>query len=191
MDDHLSSSQQADAAWQAVLPPASQALKVSVAGGLRVLALRYLAGGAAAIHEVLAAHHLPPLPVAGTCVDSDPWQVWTGPAESLLMTMNDRLADDLVAALRPGCHRLACVFDQSAAWTVFELNGTDVDNLLPRLLDASAVPSHAGQGGRARFVDISAVVMRVGPERWVLGVDRSHERYAAQWIGHAWLASQG
>ncbi len=177
--------------WQAALPPASPALRVSVADGLRVLVFRHLAGGAAGTDDVLAAHGLPALPAPGICLGNDPWQVWTGPTESLLLTSDDALADGVVAALRPGCHRLACVLDQSAGWLVFDLRGAGVDALLPRLLDASAIPSHAGRGARARFMDIRAVVMRVAPDRVLLVVERPHGSYAAQWIGHAWRAAQG
>jgi len=177
--------------WQAALPPASPALRVSVADGLRVLVIRHLAGGAAGTDEVLAAHGLPALPAPGICVGNDPWQVWTGPTESLLLTSDDDLADGVVAALRPGCHRLACVLDQSAGWLAFDLLGVGVDDLLPRLLDASAIPGQAGRGVRARCMDIRAVVMRVAPDRVLLVVERPHGSHAAEWINQALRAAQG
>lgn len=177
--------------WQAALPPATPTLRVSVAGGLRVLVFRHLAGGAAGTDEVLAAHGLPALPAPGICLGNDPWQVWTGPTESLLLTSDDDLADGVVAALRPGCLGLACVLDQSAGWLAFDLLGAAVDDLLPRLLDASAIPGQAGRGWRARCIDIRTVAMRVASDRVLLVVERPHASYAAQWIGDACRAAQG
>ncbi|NDG42531.1 MAG: hypothetical protein EBY28_25065 [Betaproteobacteria bacterium] len=191
MVDRLVSSRNLDAQLQAALPPATRTLKVSVVEGLHVLDLRHLAGGAAAVDEVLTANHLTALPKPGTCLSDDPWQVWIGPTQSLLLTAIGRVADDVLAKLHPGCNGLACVVDQSAGWLVFELLGPGVDELLPRLFDAGAIPWHAGQGARARFMDISAVVMRVTPDRVLLAVERPHASYAAQWIGHAWRAAPG
>ena len=191
MVDRLVFSSTLEAGLQAVLPPATRALKVSVVEGLRVLDFRHLAGGAAAVDEVLSANHLTALPTPGTCLSDDPWQVWIGPAQSLLLTAKGWVADDVLAALRPGCSSLACVVDQSAGWLVFELLGPGVDELLPRLFEAGSIPWHAGQGARARFMDISAVVMRVRPDRVLLAVERPHASYAAQWIGHAWRATPG
>ena len=185
MVERLFASSLLEADLREALPPASPALKVSVVEGLRVLAFRHLAGGETAIGEVLVANHLSALPTPGTCVGSDPWQVWIGPTESLLVTAKGGLADDVLAALHPGCNSLACVVDQSAGWLVFEWLGAGVDDLLPRLIDASAIPRHEGQGGRARFMDISAVVMRVGMDHVLLAIERPHGSYAAQWIGHA------
>jgi sarcosine oxidase gamma subunit len=191
MGERLVSSSHLEAGLQAALPPATRTLKVSVVEGLRVLVFRHLVGSETAIDEVLASNHLSGLPTPGTCLGDDPWQVWIGPAESLLLTAKGGLADDVLTALRPGCNSLGCVVDQSAGWLVFELLGAGVDDLLPRLLDASAIPQHAGQGARARFMDISAVVMRVGLDRVLLAVERPHGSYAAQWIGHAWRAALG
>ena len=177
--------------WRAALPPATSALRVSLADGLRVLVFRHLAGGAAGTDEVLAAHGLPSLPAPGMCLGNDPWQVWTGPTESLLLTSDDDLADGVVAALHPGCHRLACVLDQSAGWLAFDLLGAGVDALLSHLLDASAIPKQAGLGARARCMDIRTVVMRVASDRVLLVVEAPHGSYAAQWIGDACRAAQG
>lgn len=189
MVERLVASSQLDPGLQAALPPATQALAVTVAEGLRALVLRHLPGGAAAVEQVLAAQHLAGLPAPGTFRGDDPWLVWIGPAESLLLTAKGKLADDVLAALQPGCNNLACAVDQSPAWLVFELLGAGVDRLLPRLFDAGAIPGHAGQGWRARFKDISAVVIRLGPSRVWLAVERPHGSYAAAWIGHAWPAA--
>ena len=176
---------------QSAWPTASPALRVAVAEGLRVLVFRHLYGGAACTDEVLAAHGLPSLPAPGICLGDDPWLVWTGPTESLLLTSNDDLADGLVATLRPGCHRLACVLDVSAGWLAFDLLGAGVDDLLSHLLEADTIPGRAGRGVRARLMDIRTVVMRVRSDRVLLAVERPHGSYAAQWIGLAWRAAQG
>ena len=191
MVERLFSSSHLEAGLQQALPPATQALKVSVVEGLRALTVRHLVGGETAIDAVLAAHHLSALPTPGTCLGDDPWLVWIGPAECLLLTAKGGLADSVLAALHPGGNGLACVVDQSAGWLVFELLGAGVDDLLPGLLDASAIPRHAGQGTRARLLDISAVVMRVAQDRVLVAVDRPHGGYVAQWIGHVWRAAWG
>ena len=191
MVERLTPSSPLDAALQAALPPTTRALKVSVVEGLRVLVFRSLAGGAAVVDEVLAANHLGPLPTPGTCLGDDPLQVWIGPAESLLLTAKDWVADAVLTALHPGCNSQACVVDQSAGWLVFELLGTGVDDLLPRLLDASAIPRQSGHGARARFMDMCGVVMRVGPDRVLLLVERPLGTHAAEWIGHASGATLG
>ncbi len=179
-----------DDVWKPALPGPTPGLNVFVAHGLRVVVFRHLLGGTVAANEVLAANHLDPLPAPGTCVGNDPWQVWLGPTESLLLTTNCELADRVVAALRPGCHALTCVLEQSAGWFVFDLQGVGVDELLPRLIDASAIPWQTGQGVRTRFMDTRAVVFRAGPDRILIAVDRSHGGSAAQWIGHACSAAQ-
>jgi sarcosine oxidase gamma subunit len=191
MPERLAATHPLDDLWQAALPAPTPALRVSVADGLRVVVIRHLPGGILAANEALAAHRLHPVPAPGTCVGDDPWQVWLGPSESLLLTTNSDLADRMLAALSPGCHPLTCVLEQSAGWLVFDLLGRGVDALLPRLLDDSAIPRHTGQGVRARFMDIRGVVMRAGPDRVLVAVDRSHGGSAARWIGQAWSAAQG
>ena len=191
MLERLAETSPLDDRWQAALPGPTPALSVSVADGLRVVVVRHLPGGTVAANEVLAANHLPPMPVPSTCAGTDPWQVWLGPTESLLLTTDDERADRMVAALRPGCHALTCVLEQSAGWLVFDLQGVGVEELLPRLLDDSAVPWHAGQAVRTRFMDIRAVVVRAGPDRVLVAVDRSHGGSAAQWMGHAGNAAPG
>lgn len=191
MPELLAAASPIDDLWQAALPAPTPALHVSVVDGLRILMFRHLPAGLAAVDGALAVNHLPALPAPATCVGSDPWQVWLGPSESLLLTRDDELANRLLAALSPGCHPLTCVLDQSAAWLVFELLGRGVDALLPRLFDDSAIPRQPGLGVRARFMDIRGVVMCVGSDRVLIAVDRSHGGAAARWIGQAWSAAQG
>ena len=172
-------------ALRAALPAPTAALTVQVVEGLRVLALRHLAGGAAAVEAAVAAHHLAPLPQPGAFRGADPWLVWTGPAECLLLTSNSAQADGVLLALAPGRELLACALDHTAGCLVFELLGHDVTDLLPRLFDASAIPQRVGQASRTRLMDISALLVRVGPDRVLLVVDRVLGVYAAQWIAQA------
>jgi len=190
MPERLAATSPLDDLWQAALPAPTPALRVSVVDGLRVVVIRHLPGGILAANEALAAHRLHPVPAPGTCAGDDPWQVWIGPSESLLMTTNSDLADRMLAAFSPGGHPLVCALDTSAAWLVFDLRGAGVDELLPRLLDDNAIPRHPGQGVPTRFMDIRAVVVRLLPERVWVAVDRSHGGSTALWIGHAWSAAQ-
>jgi hypothetical protein len=54
------------------LPPPSAALSVRVVPGLRVLSLRYLAGGVAPVDAAVAAHGLTQKPEPGTFRGTDP-----------------------------------------------------------------------------------------------------------------------
>lgn len=177
-----------DDALRVALPAPTAALRVSLFAGLRVLALRHLPGAAAAFAAALAGHDGWPLPKPGECLGSDPWWLWTGPAECLLITSNGAVADGVLQSMSPGREALACAVDRSAGSVVFELAGPGTAGLLPRLFDASAIPQRAGQGHRARCVDVGAVPIRVAPDRVLLLVDRLHGLHVAQWIAHAAMA---
>lgn len=172
-------------------PAPSDALTVRVAEGLRVLALRHLPGGTAALEAALSVHGLPPLPKPGACHGADPWLVWTGPTECLLLSSNPAIAEGVLQALASGQEPLACALDQSAGCLVIELQGPAVAEVLPRLFNASAIPRSVGRGGRARLIDIAAVLLRVGPDRIGLVVDRGQGDYVARWITHALGAVSG
>jgi heterotetrameric sarcosine oxidase gamma subunit len=185
MVDRLAGLGPDDASLRAAWPAPSAALTVRAVNDMRVLALRHLPGGAAAIEVAVAAHGLAPLPKPGACHGGDPWLVWTGPTEFLLLTSNNVIADGTLRALATGREALACVLDQSEGCLVIELLGHGVDDVLTGLFDASAVPEQVGQGNRARLVDISAVLMRLEPDRAWIALDRMHAVYAAKWITHA------
>jgi heterotetrameric sarcosine oxidase gamma subunit len=182
MGEHLAASSPLGAAQSAALPPATTALTVRVVQDLRVLALRHLTGGMDAIAAALAALGVEPLPRPGAFHGADPWLLWSGPAEFLLLTSHGAVADAVLQALAPGRVALACALDQSAGQLAFELLRPAVADVLPRLLDASAIPQQPGQACRARLMDISAVVMRLSPERAWLLVDRSHSAYTVNWL---------
>lgn len=174
-----------DAALRAAWPPPSAALTVRVLEDLGVLSLRHLPGGTAALEGALSAHALAPLPKPGACHGSDPWLVWTSPTECLLLSSSSPIAEGVLQALAPGHEALACALDLSAGYLAIELLGPAVADVLPRLFDASAIPRGVGQGSRARLMDISAVVLRVGPDQVWLLVDRAQGAYVAHWITHA------
>ncbi len=185
MVDRLPTSSPIDEALRASLPAPSAALTVRVVEGLRVLVLRHLTGGAATIETVLADHGLGPLPKPGACHGGDPWLLWAGPAEYLLLATKGAVADSVLHALAPGREALSCALDQSAACLVLELLGHGLADVLPRLLDASAIPQSAGQGGRTRLVDIPVVHLHLKSDRSLLAVDRTYGGYAVQWIREA------
>lgn len=185
MVDRLPISSPMDEALRASLPAPSAALTVRLVEGLRVLVLRHLAGGAASVETVLADHGLGPLPKPGACHGGDPWLLWTGPAEYLLLTTQGAVADSALQALAPGREPLSCALDPSAACLVLELLGHGVADVLPRLLDASAIPQRAGQGGRTRFGDIAVVHLHLKSGRSLLAVDRMYGGYAVQCITQA------
>lgn len=188
MVEPLRASVERDDTLRAALPAPTAALAVHLFEGLRVLALRYLPGAAAALDSALAAHGGWPLPKPGECLGGDPWWLWTGPSECLLITSNADVAEGVMQALKPGREALACAVDRSSGSVVFELAGPGTAVLLPRLFDASAIPQRVGQGHRARCLDVGAVPMRVAPDRVLLLVDRLHGQHVAQWIAHAALA---
>lgn len=191
MGDQLAPSGAVDADLRATLPVASPALTVRILEDLNVLALRHLAGGASAVEAALADHKLTPLPAPGACHGSDPWLLWTGPSEFLLLTSHRTLAHGVLQLLAPGREPLACALDQSPGCLILELQGPGIEDLLPRLLDASAIPRQVGQASRTRLMDIGAVVLRKDRDCIWLIVDRNHGLYAAKWITYAVQAEAG
>ena len=169
------------------LPVPTAALSVRVATGVRVLSVRHLTGGAAAV----AACGLTPLPEPGTFGGTDPWLVWAGPAELLLLTTRSAVAESVLRALAPGRDPLTCVLDQSAGCLVIQLMGQGVTDVLLHLLDVNAVPQRAGEATRTRLMDAGIVILRLEVERVWLVVDRAHGDYATQWITHALSAEPG
>jgi sarcosine oxidase gamma subunit len=185
MVDPLAASSPLDPALRAALPAPTAALSVRVVEGVRMLVLRHAAGGHAALEAALAGQGLSPLPQPGTFHGSDPWLLWAGPAECLLFTSHAETADGVLQALAPGQEALACAVDATHGCLVLELQGPGVGAWLARLVDASALPQGPGQGGRVRWMDIRAVLMRLAPDRVWLTVDRPQGLYAARWLAQA------
>jgi heterotetrameric sarcosine oxidase gamma subunit len=173
------------------LPLPSAAQSVRPVPGLRVLSLRYLADGAAVVNAVVAAHGLTQLPEPGTFRGADPYLVWTGPAEFLLLTTSSAVAAGVQEALAPGREALACALDQTAGCSVVELMGHEVADVPLHLLDVNALPRQVGDSTRTRLVDIGSVVLRLDTDRIWLVIDRAHREYVLQWIAHAMDAELG
>lgn len=185
MLEPLAPSGPLDAVLRAALPVATDALRVRVVEGLRVLALRHLAAGIGVLEQVLTAHSVGPLAAPGEGGPGDPGLVWSRPGEFLLLTTDHPLAEGLLQALAPGRESMACALDQSAGTRVFELLGPGLADLLPRLFDAGAIPRQSGRATRTRMVDIAALVQRRSDDCAWLVVDSSHDLYTAQWLAYA------
>ena len=168
-----------------LLPAHPAGVTVSIVEPLRVVALRYLPQGAATVERIAAALALPRLPDAGRFEGRDPYILWCRPGESLLITTIDDVADGALRALAAGGDPLAYAVDQSGGSIAFELAGAGIDAVLPRLLDASAIPQQPDQGTRARLADIAVIALRLAAERVWLLADRGNDRYLAQWLAYA------
>ncbi len=184
MDESLTGSPEAYRELGEVLPLTVDSTSLRVVEGLRVVYLRYLEHGVQFVESALLHQNLKALPQPYTCSGPDPWQVWINPTESLVLTSQSAVADSLINALQPGRDILACALDQSAGCLVLELTGRHVDGVLTRLVEAGANPQIGGQSTRARFMDISATIIRIDPNRVFVAVDRPQGLYAFQWIAY-------
>jgi len=176
--------------WAALLPAIGPGLEWRVIEPLRVVALRHLPGGTAAVEAAAARAGLPSLPSAGAFCGADPLVVWRQPREWVLVSTADAAADGLLAALKPGAQALAVAVDQSAGSVGIELRGPQVDAVLARLVDASAVPREPGHGTRARLADIAVTMLRLAPSTLWLIADHANDRYLADWLAYASQAVQ-
>jgi heterotetrameric sarcosine oxidase gamma subunit len=169
-----------------VWPASTPALALEVVEPMHVLSLRHLpGGGSAALATVLAEQGMPALAQPGRTSGVDPLFIWRSPNETLVLTAEALSAAALLAALRPTPGALACVLDLSHGTLVVKLQGTHVDALLSRLVDAQALPRDAGQASRVRLADIAALVWREAPDRVGLLVDRANDHYLARWLSYA------
>lgn len=163
---------------------------VQVVAPLRVVTLRHLPGAQARVDSVLAALTGPPLqrPEPG-CFNGRPGDgaclLWLRPNETLCIATADAVPDALLRELAPGAQPLACALDVSSAWFGLALHGAAGAAVLPRLVDASAIPTQAGRGTRARLADVAALVLRLDDACTWLLVDRSHRPHLLEWIAHA------
>ena len=174
------------AGLSAVWPKPSPALALTVIDAMRVLSLRHLAGGGtAALAAVLTAQGLQPIPDPGRSSGIEPKLIWRSPSETLLLTHDAACSTSLLAALRPTPGVLAFALDLSAGTLVVELNGSALDALLPRLVDADALPRDTGLAARTRLADIAATVWRSAPDRVGLLVDRANDHYLARCLSYA------
>jgi heterotetrameric sarcosine oxidase gamma subunit len=161
--------------------------RVRLVEPLHVVALRMLPGGADAVAQAAAAVGIDALPPAGRFASGDAGTLvlWRNPTELMLVTPAPGAADAVLQALAPRAQALACAVDQSDGIVTFELAGAGLDDVLQRLLDATAVPREPGHGTRARLADIAVFALRIAPDRAWLMADRANDQFLAHWIAYA------
>ncbi len=160
-------------------------IQVRLIEPLHVLSMRLLPGCGNVIARAVAGVGLAALPGAGRFSGMGPLVLWRNPGEFLLVAQNRRDADGVLAELAPSPQALAYAVDQSDGLVTIELCGAALDEVLHRLLDATAVPMETGQGTRARLADIAVFALRLDPERAWLMVDRANDQFLARWIAYA------
>lgn len=168
----------------ALLPPEGAGFRARLVEPLQVLALRLLPGGAEAIASAVATTGVDSLPDTGCFVGSDPMVVWRNPGELLFICTSASAANTVLRTLPAASHALAYSIDRSAGTITFSVQGPAVDDVLHRLMDASAVPHSVGQGTRTRMADIAVIVMRIAPDCVWLIADRTNDHYLAHWIAY-------
>jgi heterotetrameric sarcosine oxidase gamma subunit len=165
-----------------LLPAPTSSLDARIIEPCRVISLRHLSGGITAIETAVWEHAHLRLPTAGHFEGQDSYLLWRSPSEWLLITPSDEVADGLLRVLPTGTSALACAVDHSAGSVIFELTGAGVTTILPRLLDAGAIPQKPGQGTRTRLIDIAVIALRLTADHVLLLTDRSNDQYMAHWL---------
>lgn len=150
---------------------------------LAVVALRHLPGAGEALAAALRAAGLPGAPGPGQLLGQGPWALWRSPSEVLLLDTGRAAADAAAAALADAT--LACAIEVSDGLLGLELRGSQVDELLRRLVDSHSLPVGPGSAGRARLADIAVTLVRHAPDRMWLLAERSHGHYVATWMAYA------
>ena len=168
-----------------LLPTSSPALTVQLVEPLYVLSMRLLAGGGDAIAKAAASAGIPLLPSPGHFAGDDPLVLWRNPSELMLVTGRRSALERVLLELAPASGVLAYAVDQSDGLIALELKGPALDDVLPRLMDASAVPLESGQGTRARMAEIAVIAIRLGPQCAWLIADRANDQYLADWVAYA------
>ena len=119
----------------------------------------------------------------GQMVGSDPWLVWRGPQEALLLSTQRHSVDRLLSALAPGLSPTALAAELSDSLMTCELHGPRLDDWLGHLVDASSIPRQAGSASRARLADVAVLLLRLDAQRLWLMADRSISAYVINWLG--------
>ena len=169
-------------------PSGGRAPAVRALAPLHAVALRHLPGGELAVAQALAVLGVATLPQPGRFVGDEPRVLWRNPQELLVLSTAAMPSQFLAQALAPTEDALAYAVDLSEGVAGLELAGPALDELLQRLVDASAVPRAAGQGTRARLADIAVFVLRLRHDLAWLIADRSNHAYLADWVSHALAA---
>ncbi|MFO1273344.1 MAG: hypothetical protein U1F50_16980 [Rubrivivax sp.] len=146
---------------------------------LHVISLRHLdAGGPGDPPPPAAAHW----PAPGDSCGDDPCLLWRSPNEALALTQDAGVAARMLEALAPGREPLRCAVDLSQALQAVELSGPGIDVLMPRLLDAGALPRRPGAATRSRCADLAVTLLRRDAERLWLLVERPDLDFMALWL---------
>lgn len=141
---------------------------------LRVVSLRHAAGST-----------FTPAAEAGRVVGDGPRWLWRSPTEQLWIGDDEAAAQSVIAAHAPGIDPLVVAVDQTAGVAAWSLERSAWQLLLPRLIDASAMPGAAGWGTRARLADVAVTLLRIDDnELWLLAA-REVEGYLLAWLTHA------
>lgn len=172
-----------------LLPRATDNCQISIVEPQRVVSIRHLPDCENAVQKVLADENAPQVPTAGQFEGNDPFLLWRSPTEYLLITSSDKVADDCLAALPAAQNALAYALDLSAGYLVVELQGKGIADVLPRQLDASAIPQNPGRCTRARLAEIAVIAVRLADDRVWLVADRANDRYLLQWVSYAMQAT--
>ncbi|MCA2997879.1 MAG: hypothetical protein ING75_04670 [Rhodocyclaceae bacterium] len=172
-----------------LIPRATDNCQVSVVESQRVISIRHLPDCENSVSHFFAGENALQPPQAGHFEGSDPWMLWRSPNEYLLITSSDVFANDSLAALPATRNALAYALDLSAGYLIVELLGDGIVDVLPRLLDASAIPQAAGRCCRARLAEIAVIAVRLADDRVWLVADRANDRYLMLWIAYAVQAS--
>lgn len=112
-----------------------------------------------------------------------PWLAWRSPTEAWLLASKAGAGSALLDQFAPGSCPSAMAVDVSDAVVCFEIQGNGIKQLLPRLVDASAVPVLPGFVTRCRLSEVVVMLVHIEEERiWLVG-----ERTVADHV-EAWLA---
>ena len=157
---------------------------------LNVIALRHLPEAIDVLAAALRAAGVVNVPSPGQVVCDESsyrsWALWRSPSEVTLMTFEPVTAQAAIALLTHT--RLACAVDQSQGVLALELQGTQVDELMVRMVDVLALPMKPGAATRARLADIAVTLVRQQPDTLWLLTDQCHEAYLTSWLAYAGAA---
>lgn len=163
----------------------SAAVQLSEIEPLHVLGVRVLPGSDLSWVESLHACGVTRLPSPGRYEGEAVRVLWRSPSQYWLVTRQPDRLHSVVTTLTPGANADAYAVDHSEGTVGFELGAEDVDGVLARLMDASAIPRTPGQATRARCADVAVVLMRIDERRLWMLVDRPVVPYMTAWLGRA------
>lgn len=152
--------------------------------GFTAVTIRYFAGDRSASEAVQTQGLIWPN-VPGELSGHDPWLTWRSPQETLAFGFQSAPLHALLHALAPGRSETAIAVDASQALAAFELHGPLLDAWLAHLVDAAAIPRLPGRVCRCRVVDVSAMLLRLDPERVYLVADRPIAPYLSNWLSYS------